>query len=556
MTASLVLLFKFIYDIVKRLTHDGYFRALGSVLLLLLLAGTLELWLVEGRTLLNAFTYAALTMAMNSPYGTGWGPETVGGTLFYIIFHFLGIGLFLLFVLEAGKTMVQSYEDFFKKMAERKAKKQAKKVLLLALVMMSSIGWSAQASQEASSIVSMGGETTFSTPAQPGWLERDTLTGDWGGARTWLKEHGITLKPRLTQFNQGLTSGDDTHNFEYGGKADLLLNADLSKLGLWNGLSFTIHAEYNYGHSVNGRGGTIALVNTALYFPGIQGADRSDLSSVYLGQTFGDSVSLLFGKINIIDLAGARPFAGGAGIDSFWNIVFAAPPSGTVPPYLFGALLSWRTEPATFGLWVYDPDDMTNKSPLDKPFANGVTFRGTVEFPVTIAGRSGHQGLVALYSTKDGTEKDDPRDTLIPLWPKKVGTENDRYYFAYTFDQYLYQSKENPGEGFGLFGQFGISDGNPNRLYWSGHVGVGGVGFIPCRSRDNWGAGYYYAAPSPDLKDLLAPIQRIRDEHGWEIFYNFAVTPWLSLGADLQIIKPSLASNTAVFSGLRTVIRF
>jgi porin len=48
----------------------------------------------------------------------------------------------------------------------------------------------------------------------------------------------------------------------------------------------------------------------------------------------------------------------------------------------------------------------------------------------------------------------------------------------------------------------------------------------------------------------------MRDEKGWEIFYNFAVTPWLVLGADLQIIKPSLASDTTVFSGLRTVIRF
>jgi len=198
----------------------------------------------------------------------------------------------------------------------------------------------------------------------------------------------------------------------------------------------------------------------------------------------------------------------------------------------------------------------SSNTPLDKPFANAVTFRGTVEFPFTIAGRSGHQGLVALYSTKDGTEKDDPRDTLIPLWPKKVGIKNDRYYFAYTFDQYLYQSKENPREGFGLFGQFGISDGNPNRLYWSGHVGVGGVDLIPCRSRNNLGVGYYYAAPSPDLKDLLAPVLRIRDEHGWEIFYNFALTPWLSLGADVQIIKPSLASDTTVFSGLSTVIRF
>jgi porin len=86
--------------------------------------------------------------------------------------------------------------------------------------------------------------------------------------------------------------------------------------------------------------------------------------------------------------------------------------------------------------------------------------------------------------------------------------------------------------------------------------GVGGTGLIPGRSLDNWGLGYYYAVLSPYLKDSLAPSLRIRDEQGWEIFYNFAVTPWLVLGADLQIIRPSLANETAVFFGLRTVIRF
>ena len=390
-------------------------------------------------------------------------------------------------------------------------------------------------------------------PTNTGFFERDTLAGDWGGARTWLKERGITVKPRLTQFYQGMASGDGDHDFEYGGKADLLLNADLSKLGFWKGLSLTVHAEYNFGESVNGRGGTIALVNTALYFPGISGWDRSDLSSVYFGQRFGDSVSLLFGKINIIDLAGARRFAGGAGIDSFWNIVFAAPPSGTVPPYLFGGLLSVRTDVATFGLWIYDPVDATNKSGFEDPF-NDVTFRGTVEFPVTIGGLSGHQGFVALYSTEKGNAPDTSDGILLPQISS--GIKNTRYYFAYTFDQYLYQSKENPKEGVGLFGQFGISDGNPNRLYWSAHVGLGGVGLIPRRSRDNWGVGYYYVVPSNDLKDLPGSIEKIRDEQGAEIFYNFAVAPWLSLGADLQIITPSLSDDTAVFTGLRTVIKF
>ena len=182
---------------------------------------------------------------------------------------------------------------------------------------------------------------------------RDTLTGDWGGGRTWLREHGITIAPRVTQFYQGMPAGDGDHSFEYGGKADLLLNADMAKLGFWDGLSMTVHAEENFGHSVNGFGGTIAPVNAALLFPGIEGPDRYDLSSVYLRQTLGDSVSLLFGKINMIDLAASKPFMGGAGIDSFWNVVFAAPPSGLVPPYLFGTILTVRTKPATFGLYGF-----------------------------------------------------------------------------------------------------------------------------------------------------------------------------------------------------------
>ena len=125
MLTSFLLLFKFGYDIVRRVIHDAYFRALGSALLTMLLVGTLFFWLAEGRTFLHALAYSAATMAMNSPYGIGWGPQTTIGILFNILYLFFSVGLFLLFVLEAGKTMVQSYEEFFKKMTERKALKHA-----------------------------------------------------------------------------------------------------------------------------------------------------------------------------------------------------------------------------------------------------------------------------------------------------------------------------------------------------------------------------------------------------------------------------------------------
>jgi len=55
-------------------------------------------------------------------------------------------------------------------------------------------------------VANTGNETTSTTTAPvppPGWLERDTLTGDWGGLRSWLKDRGITLKPRLTRSIRG-----------------------------------------------------------------------------------------------------------------------------------------------------------------------------------------------------------------------------------------------------------------------------------------------------------------------------------------------------------------
>jgi hypothetical protein len=126
MTTSLLLLLKFAHDVVRRLIRDAYYRALGSAVLLILLIGTLFLWLSEGRTFLQALTFSAMTMAMNSPYGLGWGPQTTVGMIFHIIYVFLSVGLFLLFVLETGKTMVQSQEEFFGKMAARSASNQAK----------------------------------------------------------------------------------------------------------------------------------------------------------------------------------------------------------------------------------------------------------------------------------------------------------------------------------------------------------------------------------------------------------------------------------------------
>jgi porin len=132
---------------------------------------------------------------------------------------------------------------------------------------------------------------------------RPTLTGDWFGARPLLLDRGITIKPRVTQFYQGLAAGDDDHGFEYGGKADVLIAADLTKLGAWEGLSLAVHVEQNFGSNVNGRGGTLLPVNTALLLPGDEDSDAFDVTNVSFTQRFDESFSLTAGKINMVAAA-------------------------------------------------------------------------------------------------------------------------------------------------------------------------------------------------------------------------------------------------------------
>jgi voltage-gated potassium channel len=125
MLIELALAGKFIFDIIKRLRNDKVFRTLGFLLFVLILVGTMFFWLVEKRPFIGALAYAVGTLAMNSPYKQG--PQTTIGILFNIVYIFIGVGVYLIFVLEAGKTIISSHTEWERKRAEKKALKKAAK---------------------------------------------------------------------------------------------------------------------------------------------------------------------------------------------------------------------------------------------------------------------------------------------------------------------------------------------------------------------------------------------------------------------------------------------
>jgi porin len=97
-----------------------------------------------------------------------------------------------------------------------------------------------------------------------------------------MRDAGFDLRFEWSQFSQGLTKGSGDKSWEYGGKLDAQARFDLAKFGLWNGLAVTVQGNVNYNKSVNGIAGSLIPVNAALYFPGIEGSDASDIMALYV----------------------------------------------------------------------------------------------------------------------------------------------------------------------------------------------------------------------------------------------------------------------------------
>jgi porin len=398
-------------------------------------------------------------------------------------------------------------------------------------------------------------DTSTEPPSQANLWERDKLTGDWGGARSRLEAAGVKIDLEFTLFYQGLVSGSGSQSFEFGSRLDGFVKLNTEALGLWQGGGLTTHLEYRSDNLAGSLGGTFFPTNSGMEFPS-DSPDTLVATSLYLSQRIGSQTSFLAGKINALDLLENDPFFGGWGIHRFMNAVFAAPPSGLVPPVFIGAITSVRLDSVSMSLWVYDPVDRTDDYWPDDLFDEGVTFYFTPSYSIKMAGRPTTFSLTGIYTTKSGIDyssiSDDWKAGLEP------STKEGSYSIGFQFSHLLHQNPDNPLQGWGIFLKGAISDGNPNYVQGSIIVGIGGTGLFPGRELDSFGAGYFFYNLSDDLQDALSPkTERFGDEQGAEVYYSYAVTPWFHFTGDLQYIDPPRRiRKNAFIAGLRANIKF
>jgi len=389
--------------------------------------------------------------------------------------------------------------------------------------------------------------------------ERAALTGDWLGRRSCLLDNGVTLDISSTQFYQGVASGGLEQSFQYGGRNDYFLNLDCEKLALWQGASVTLHGETRYGESVNSLAGTLLPPNLMLTFPQSDGSITA-LTGVTFTQYFSEEMLVYGGKINTQD-GFEQPLTGASNLTGFQNTAMLYNPvyARTVPYSTFGLGFDYlRDDEPVFSACVYDTNDTPTVSGVDTFFNNGATIYAGLSLPTSFFGLTGNQGIAGTYSSGKYTNLSpslylDPITGLVVVSTPKRGS----WCLAYNFDQALYVSPDDSERMWGVFGNFGIADNNPSPIRWFASVGISGASQIAGREADTFGAAWFYLGVSEPLKDLAPILLPLRDEHGVELYYNMAMTPWCQIAPDLQVITPfRVRAETSLLIGVRANVVF
>ena len=387
---------------------------------------------------------------------------------------------------------------------------------------------------------------------------RSTLTGDWGGLRNDLASKGVTFDINLTQIGQSVVSGGKDIGWEYGGRGDITLNVDTGKLGLWPGGFLMLELEGNYGNSVNSDTGALMPVNTNQIFP-IPGSDQLNLPALQFTQFLSPYFGVFVGKVATITSRSGdmNEFAHGKGDTQFFNTAFNVNPALLLTmPYstLAGGMVILPTknpEEAIVNILALDGDGLANRSGFDTLFKGNTAYAIEGRIKTNFFSMTGHQVLGATYSTKNFTSLNQSLRIIIPNLT--IQEEDNSWSVYYNFDQYVYEPKK--GQGIGIFGRFGASDGNPNPVHYFYSIGVGGKGIVPGRTKDEFGIGYYYIdVSSPKLVGLLGKTRSfLGNEQGFEAYYNFAITPWMKLTPDIQVVRGAQKNELDTAGGILNI---
>jgi porin len=417
--------------------------------------------------------------------------------------------------------------------------------------------------------------------------EQETLTGDWGGARTVLKDKGVELT--IVDINEilGVLSGGLERRASYEGRTEFSVDTDLQKLIGWNGASThaTVFQIRNGGRTAADNVGSLsdpsnidALATTRLF------------TAWFQQNAFDDRLSLRIGQLAADDEFVTSPTAGGLINGTFgWPDLHSAnlPSGGPAYPLATpGVRLAVKpTSELTLQAGVFSGDPAGDNCADDPQRCNryGTTFSfsggafaiGELQYAVNqekdAIGLPGVYKLGGWYASADF---DDQHYGLSAAGAVvSLGADPDanplkhsgNYGFYAVADQMVWRRGE---QSLNLFLRGGVVPSDRNLVSFYVDGGVGLKGLVPGRADDTLTFGIAYAGISPDAAALDRDAGNLERDYEvvLEASYAVQIAPWWTLQPDLQYIihpnggqnpdDPTVRLDNALVAGVRSTIKF
>jgi porin len=390
---------------------------------------------------------------------------------------------------------------------------------------------------------------------------RENLFGDWLGARSCLAESGVVADIYMTQFYQGVASGGREQTDKYGGKIDYEFTFVGAKLGLNEGFFAFMHAETQFGESINADAGALALPNLAMLYP-LPDRDITSISGFYAIQALSETFAVTAGKYRTVDLIDMLyPDINVGGIDGFMNASMLLPTTifRTTNLSVNGAgLMLMREKQVQSALMVYDTQNSSTTVAPDL-FGDGAVLLGYHRFFTEFGGLAGSHGLLGNWSSRTYASTDPLSWEIIPGEGLVPGQATGSWSLSYIIEQKLWVDCCDASRNVGLFSVLSLADGDPNPYRWSANVSLQASGLVRGRLADTMGVGYFYDGLSSDFKRLVntLPAVEIDDVQGVELYYNAEMCKWFHLTTDLQVVEnQNVADDAALILGLRAKMDF
>ena len=410
-----------------------------------------------------------------------------------------------------------------------------------------------------------------SVAATQDFLQRQNLTGEWGGERTTLADQGIVLTLQQQSELWGNVFGGLERGVAYDGLLTGSIAVDLEKAVRWRGASLFVS-----GYQIEGVGPTVSLVGALQTISNLEAVASTKLYDLWLQQQlFDGKFSLRIGQEGANDEFMITQYGG-----LFLNSSFGFPPLLALDlpaggpnyplatPFVRAQYQPSREIKVLGAVYNGDPAPAGAGNPQLSDL-HGTTFRlndhtlsfAELWYSPAVLRRYGQPGTYKLGMwIATGPFADPSRDTAgLPLAaPQSSGMPlqhtTDHGFYA-VVDQMIWKRSSTAGQGVGLFVEVMHAPGDRNLTDLFVDGGLNWMGPIPDRSQDSAGLAVTYAR--------LGGSER---QHGQEVLfytgsgmpyspgetvveatYRAQLAPWLQLQPDVQfVINPGAGIPTAL----------